>query len=230
GAEERFARNEQDDEVDCLLERLPVGLVRERLHVAAYLLRVPLERSTAQVRCERLHRLEVPRERNLCVHDDLPATREVHHHVRTAPAPLALGRHLLDEVAVRAHSRQLRDPAQRQLAPAPARLRRAHGRRQAAGLLAEGPHLRLEARVGARARLLDLAHVVLVAAQRLLQRADAGVDLLLALPQALLGERQELGVASPEGLTAERREGVAERGLGLLEQAALLEEVLLLRR
>mgnify|MGYP003693847161 CR=1 FL=1 len=158
-ADKGFARDEQDDEVRSPRRAAPSTLLFASASTCARTCCACRSmRGAALVRRGRLHRLEIRGERNLGVHDDLPAARQVHHHVRPLPPALALGRHLFDEVAMRAHPRQLGHSPERQLAPAPARLASVRDRQSPglAGAARSGPRTsRLEARVGARARLLQ---------------------------------------------------------------------------
>ena len=233
GADERFAGNEHDDELGRRRELLPVRLGGQRRHVFADLLRVAGQRGRALSVARRAHRLEIGGERYLGVHDDVAAAGQVHDHVGTQPAVLSLDRDLLDVVAVARQPGQLDDPVERDLPPPPPHLRRAERGDEVAGLAPEPLaqprqrlHLAPQAAVRLVARLLQLANPGLVARQRVFQRRNARVDLLLPVAQPLLGQRQELLVAPAQGVTAQRLERPAEVGARVVQQPALILEVL----
>ena len=131
------------------------------------------------------------------------------------------------------HSRELDDPVQGHLTPAPSDLRRAERVHEIAGLALEplaqtGQPLDLGPQAAVRliARLLEAADPALVAFERAPQRRQARVDLLLTLAQPLLGELQELAVARAERLVAQRFERLLEVHPCLVEDATLLVEAL----
>ena len=160
-------------------------------------------------------------ERHLGVDDDLAAAGHVHDHVGAQPAFVGRRRDLLVEVAVREHAGHLGHPAQLDLAPSPAGLRRPQRRHQVPGLLAQllVPEMQLghllgQPLVGALALELHLLEPALVAGQRLAQRIEQAGDGLLALVQVALRRRARLfepGVGQGQELLVVLGQGVGRQ-------------------
>ena len=155
-----------------------------------------------------LGRLQEAGERDLRVDHDVLAAGQVDDQVGAEQAVHGAAGRLLGEVAVLQHAGGLDHPAQLQLAPAPADLRRAQGgdelrglRTQLLGGLAHRRDLLQQGRVRALAAALDLADLRLDLAERLPQRPDQALDRLLALVQVaagLGGRLLEPGLGQPD--------------------------------
>jgi hypothetical protein len=98
----------------------------------------------------------------LGVDDDLLGPRQVDNHVGTEATLVALGVHLLVEIAVLEHPRHLHHPAQLHLTPSTPGGRRSQGGHQVPGLalqlllgFGQLPDLRAQPRVGALAFELE---------------------------------------------------------------------------
>ncbi len=187
-AEELVTRDEQDHELRAALELRPVALGRQLTNAFPHLARVPLERRLAGNVVGRFHRGQIGIQRRFHVHHQLPAFRQVHHHVGAQHAAVpGDGVLLLGEVAVLDHAGQFHQPPQRHLAPLASHLGPAQGGHQVAGLgteslLAEADGLEQAAYVAERfvPLFLDLCDLPLGALQRLANRHDQRFDRLLA--------------------------------------------------
>ena len=166
---------------------------------------------------------------------------EADDHVGTEPSAIPFDRHLLQVVAVLGHPRQLDHAMERDLSPAPPHLGRPQRGDEVVGLALElgaprREHLQLllDAAVGLLPLHLVLPDLVFVSPERVGERTDEAVHRLLARlqlgRQRLLGELKECRVAVAQGVNAERLERLAEPGLGVVEEAALLFDVLTRRR
>ena len=172
---------------------------------------------------------EVGRERHLRVDDHVLAAGEAHHHVRPQPA---VNDHLLVEVHVRRHARELDDPAQLQLAPPAARLRPLQRGDQRPCLLAEllravprGLDLLRELGVRLGPGDVGLAQLPLDAGEGLAHRADELLDVepLGELPVSEGGPLRRLALEQRRPLLG--RAGTLGRGRGGGGEAVACEEV-----
>ncbi len=178
-----LARHEHHDELRRRVEAPPVGLGAQRVDVGADLPGVG-GRALAPGRVVAgLGGLEVRRERDLRVDDDLLAACEVHHEVR-AQRPLVVGAPrvgLPGEVAVLDHAGQVDDPLELQLAPPAAHVGRAQGGDQRAGLAGHpgrpaghGAHLLAQRGERGLPLLLGGAHLRLHAPEGRRDRVEQG--------------------------------------------------------
>ena len=175
GREERLAGDEHDHELRRLRQGRPVCLGAELLHVRPQVPGVRGEARLAVVIVSGGGGLQVGGERHLGVDDHVLSAGQPDHHVRPLPA---LDDHLLVEVHVRGHARELHHPAQLKLAPPAAGLgppQRAHQRlRLLAELLRAAPgELDLLRELGVRPgpRDVGVAQLLLDAGQGLAHRA-----------------------------------------------------------
>ena len=138
----------------------------------------------------RLDRVEVRGERHLRVDDhDLPAGK-AHDQVGAEPAVVRGRRHLLVEVAVGQHPRQLDDSLELDLAPATADMRCAERRRERGGALAQLRELLAERAVRSFPCELERPYLAVDLLQRLLERTDVA-------RQLRLGDLQERRAVRP---------------------------------
>ena len=188
GARNESPGHEQHDELRRRLERPPVLLRGQPLHVLAQVARVGVHPGLDQVGVAGLGGVEVGGERDLRVDDHLLAAGEPHDEVGPQGPVVAGHRRLLGEVAVLDHAGQLDDPPELHLAPPAAGLRRpqrVHQRgRLVAQLLAGGAHepdLLGQRGVRRHPGVLELAQVRLDLAERLAQRGHRHGDVLAAV-------------------------------------------------
>ena len=137
GGQELVAGDEGHHHLGRAVELLPVLLLAQLLDVRAQLARVLGLASGPGLVVVGVEQLEEALERHLGVDDHLAPAGHVDHHVGPQPPLVALGGHLLVEVAVGEHAGHLGHPPELHLAPAPARLRRAERGDEVAGLLAQ---------------------------------------------------------------------------------------------
>ena len=135
GGEERIVGKKQDDELDALLERLPVGLARQLRHVLPHLGRVRSQMREPRHLVDRLCRIEIRRHRRLRVDEDGAPSGQPHHQVGPQHAVFAAHRDLLGEVAMVHQAGQLDGAAQVDLAPAAPDDGRTEGVGELAGLV-----------------------------------------------------------------------------------------------
>ena len=226
--EEHVRRDEADDELRARVEPLPVRLGRQLVDVRTQVPGVRREPGRPGRLVPGLGRLQEAGERDLRVDHHVLAAGQVHDEVGAEQAVHGAAGRLLGEVAVLQHAGGFHHPAQLQLAPAPADLRRAQGgdelrglRTQLLGGLAHGGDLLQQGRVRALAAALDLADLRLDLAERLLDRPDQALDRLLALVQVAaglggrllqpgLGQPDERLVVAGQRLAGQRRERVPQ--------------------
>ena len=182
-----FAWDEADDEVRRLGELIPVGLLAQRVDVGTQLtgmIGLHLRRRSIVTGRDIVQERG---KRHLCVDNDRASTGHQHDHVGTSRAVVAIGGHLLDEVAVLHHAGHLDDPTKLDLAPAPSLLGGPQRGDEALGLetkrLASSIELLdlgQESLVGAGACHLDLGELLLVLGQQRGDRGDLALQALVA--------------------------------------------------
>ncbi len=185
--QERLAGDEKHHEFWRRAQRRPVTLRGQLIDMVLQVPGVRGHPGLAHLVPVGLRRLQVSRERDLGVDDDVLSARQPHHKVRPHKPkprrPRVPGRDLLIEVTASAHARQLHDPAQLHLAPSAARLRpakRCHQRLRLDPELLRRRHRELhllaQRRVRALPRRLALAQLRLDPCQRLPERLDQLFD------------------------------------------------------
>jgi hypothetical protein len=191
---ERLARDEGDDELGGGVEPGPVGLAREGVDVAAQHLDVLLDERLALGALLAgggdgdLAGLEVGAERHLGIHGDVLAAGQVDDHVGAASTGIRADARLHVEVDALDEARGLHDVAQLGLAPDAAGRVAAQGRGERLGRgaqtllrLGRGAQLLGQLPVLDAALVLELRHLVLHRAQRLLHGSEGLQHLRLAL-------------------------------------------------
>ncbi len=193
-AQELVARDEQDDEFRTGRELRPVGLARERPDVLAKVTGMALEAELSVRVVGGLDGLEVGVQRRLHVDDEFAMIRHAHDHVGADDLVFAGGVHLLLEIAVLDHARQLDEPSQRDLAPAAADLGTPQGLDEILCLLCQRPlaklhrlELRPDAAIGFAARPLELVDLFLRGCERLAKWLYKLLDGFLAFTQVTPG-------------------------------------------
>ena len=185
----------------------PVGLVGERLDVAAQQPGVIAQVLLALLLVARLVGVEDALKRRLGVHHDVLAARQADHEIRSQGRFVPGQGGLLDEVAVADHAGELDHVAQLHLAPLAARVGLAQRGDQRSGLGAQaltGLGQRLQLRLEPTARLASLLvepqQLRVHATELVAQRGDQLLDRLLALVQIALGLRLRGPQLSPREL------------------------------
>jgi hypothetical protein len=125
GAEERFTRQKHHDHLRGVVERFPVALAAQLVHVLTNLpgMRLQLDRSCFVV-CGFL-RVQKGLERRFRIDDDALAAWQVNDEIRAQASAFSEKRRLLVKVAPLDHSRNLDDASQLHFTPAPSDRRRA---------------------------------------------------------------------------------------------------------
>src|SRR5262249_40895120 len=168
--EEALVGEEHDNPLGTVRELLPVGLRRELLQMVANLAGVILEPLPSDLVVRRLVSLEVRRERDLRVDDDLLPARKPDDEVGTERSLVRASRDLLGEVAVWEHPSDLNDATQLNLAPAPACMRCAKRVSERCRLLPEGHEVLAQLTVPLCASSIEFLDALPDRAERLLER------------------------------------------------------------
>ena len=130
GAKEVLAGKEHHDELGTGLELVAVRLAGESRHVIAHQPRVVLQQPLPHRLVGRLLGVEIRPHHGLGVDHDVAPAREPDHQVRAQAAVVAGDRHLLVEITMIEHARQLDDAPELDLAPAAPHARRPQRQRQ----------------------------------------------------------------------------------------------------
>jgi hypothetical protein len=171
---------------------------------------------------------EVGLQRCLGIDHHLSTAGQLDHEIGSRPALVAVESHLLAEIAVVEHARELDDATQLELSPASPHVGRLERLAELAGLA-------LELAVGARDELemscerlvvapalgLDALELLVHAREGVAQRSDERIDRRLALgelrairalerAETLARQRQEALARAIEGLGRERVEAIAQ--------------------
>ena len=221
-----LARHEHDHEIGGLAELPPVFLATKLVRMGFQRLGVGDQVCVARTLVRRLGSIEERHQRGLGVHDQLTPARQVDDRVRPQRAVFArIHMHFRLEIDVSRQARHLQHVAQLLLAPAAPRLRARlermdqflRLRAQLTLIVQHGLDLLLEAAVGLHPRLLDIAHALFVAGERVLHRGQQRFQLGAGLGEVrrralavalhrLLGHAQELLLVLAQRRVGERLE------------------------